>query len=120
VDMTDIKWGTKRMCVECEAPFYDMRRTPIACPKCGVVHKPVVLLKADGRPPRKNRARPPAPLQAQVTPGPAEAEADDLLPASADAEDVDDVDEADDADKDSEPVEENEGDAVLEPSEPGR
>lgn len=112
--MADIRWGTKRRCAECEAPFYDMQRTPISCPKCGAVHRPVALLKADGRPPRKNRARPPAPLQVQAAPNPSETEADDPLPA---AEDAESGEEADEADKDSEPVEENEDDAALEPSE---
>lgn len=113
--MADIRWGTKRRCAECQAAFYDMQRTPIACPKCGAVHTPVVLLKADGRPPRKNRARPPAPLQAVSDP--TEAVADEPLSA---AEDDESGDEADQADTDSEPVEEDEDDVTLEPSEPGR
>jgi uncharacterized protein (TIGR02300 family) len=113
--MADIRWGTKRRCAECEAAFYDMQRTPIACPKCGAVHRPVVLLKADGRPPRKNRTRPPAPLQ--TVRDPAEAAADDPITATEDAETGD---EADEADKDSEPVEENEDEVALEPSELGR
>jgi len=115
--MADIEWGTKRRCAECEASFYDMQRTPIACPKCGAVHRPVALLKADGRTPRKNRLRPSAPLQAQAVRDPAEAEADDALPATEEAESGD---EADEADKVPEPAEENEGDPALEPSELGR
>ncbi|WP_114376910.1 TIGR02300 family protein [Elioraea thermophila] len=27
--------GTKRICVACGAKFYDLRRTPVTCPKCG-------------------------------------------------------------------------------------
>jgi len=27
--------GTKRICVACGAKFYDLRRTPVVCPKCG-------------------------------------------------------------------------------------
>lgn len=31
--------GEKRRCGACSAPFYDMLRTPIQCPKCGVLFK---------------------------------------------------------------------------------
>ena len=27
--------GTKRVCVSCSAPFYDLTKTPAVCPKCG-------------------------------------------------------------------------------------
>ena len=27
--------GTKRMCLTCERPFYDLGRSPIVCPGCG-------------------------------------------------------------------------------------
>lgn len=33
--MSMIDRGVKRRCASCEAPFYDMGRTPIVCPKCG-------------------------------------------------------------------------------------
>jgi uncharacterized protein (TIGR02300 family) len=102
--MADIRWGAKRRCAECEAAFYDMQRTPITCPKCGAAYKPQVLLKPDGRPPRKNRVRPSAPSQAQAVRDPAEAEAEDALPVIEDAESGD---EADEADKESESAEEN-------------
>lgn len=35
--MTNLEWGTKRACHSCSARFYDMRRSPITCPKCGEV-----------------------------------------------------------------------------------
>jgi hypothetical protein len=35
--MVKLEWGHKRTCLGCSARFYDMRRTPIACPKCGTV-----------------------------------------------------------------------------------
>jgi len=31
------EWGTKHTCGQCGAPFYDMRRRPVECPKCGAV-----------------------------------------------------------------------------------
>jgi hypothetical protein len=30
-----LEWGTKRACQSCMARFYDMRHSPIVCPKCG-------------------------------------------------------------------------------------
>ena len=33
--MTKPELGTKRLCTECGARFYDLNTTPIACPKCG-------------------------------------------------------------------------------------
>ena len=32
--------GMKRRCSACGTPFYDLRRTPIVCPKCGATHVP--------------------------------------------------------------------------------
>jgi uncharacterized protein (TIGR02300 family) len=78
--MTNPKWGNKHTCAECGAAFYDMQRSPITCPKCGVKHQPVVLLKSDGRQPRKNRVRPPPPAAepaAEAAEEPAEAHEDE-------------------------------------------
>lgn len=33
--MTKLEWGTKRACQSCSSRFYDLRRSPIVCPKCG-------------------------------------------------------------------------------------
>jgi hypothetical protein len=32
-----LEWGSKRTCGGCSARFYDLRKSPIACPKCGTV-----------------------------------------------------------------------------------
>jgi uncharacterized protein (TIGR02300 family) len=40
------EWGTKRICQSCGAPFYDLRRDPIVCPKCGAVFDPEAILKS--------------------------------------------------------------------------
>ena len=29
--------GTKRVCLECSAKYYDLNRDPITCPKCGTI-----------------------------------------------------------------------------------
>lgn len=33
--MVKLEWGTKRTCQSCTSRFYDLRRSPIICPKCG-------------------------------------------------------------------------------------
>jgi uncharacterized protein (TIGR02300 family) len=33
--MTKPDLGTKRLCTECGARYYDLSATPIICPKCG-------------------------------------------------------------------------------------
>jgi len=29
------EWGEKHLCQECGAKFYDLRRDPVVCPRCG-------------------------------------------------------------------------------------
>lgn len=33
--MTKPELGTKRLCAECGARYYDLNTTPVTCPKCG-------------------------------------------------------------------------------------
>lgn len=49
--MVKPEWGTKRTCHSCSAKFYDMRRDPVSCPKCGTVLDLETLVK-----PRRTRA----------------------------------------------------------------
>ncbi|MBI3515684.1 MAG: TIGR02300 family protein [Proteobacteria bacterium] len=51
--MVKMEWGVKRICHNCGAPFYDLRRNPITCPKCGTEYDPEAILKS-------RRARAPA------------------------------------------------------------
>lgn len=44
--MAKPEWGTKRICQSCNAPFYDLKRDPIVCPKCGAVFDPEAILKS--------------------------------------------------------------------------
>lgn len=37
--MVKLEWGTKRTCQSCTARFYDLRRSPIVCPKCGEAYE---------------------------------------------------------------------------------
>ncbi|MBI3514880.1 MAG: FYDLN acid domain-containing protein, partial [Proteobacteria bacterium] len=34
--------GLRRRCAKCGSPFYDLRRAPIVCPKCGTELQPPV------------------------------------------------------------------------------
>ena len=50
--------GTKRLCANCGAKFYDLNKDPIHCPKCGAVYEVVVATR---------------PARLGVAPGPARA-----------------------------------------------
>ncbi|MGE5539196.1 MAG: TIGR02300 family protein [Gemmatimonas sp.] len=47
--MAKAEWGTKRICGECGARYYDMRKDPPTCPKCGTVFE-AVSVKAKRKP----------------------------------------------------------------------
>ena len=38
--MAKSEWGMKRTCRDCGAPFYDLKKKNIVCPKCGTVFDP--------------------------------------------------------------------------------
>ncbi len=38
--MAKSEWGMKRTCLDCGAPFYDLKKKNIVCPKCGTVFDP--------------------------------------------------------------------------------
>ena len=44
--MAKLEWGVKRLCQSCATKFYDLGRSPIACPKCGARFDPEALLKS--------------------------------------------------------------------------
>jgi uncharacterized protein (TIGR02300 family) len=79
--------GTKRLCANCGAKFYDLNKDPIHCPKCGTVHV-VAPVVTRGRPepvaPVVPRA--PAPVEEVVVPEPAEVETVSLEEADAEAQ----------------------------------
>lgn len=49
--MAKAEWGTKRICHNCGAAFYDLRKEPPVCPKCGTEYDPEAILKS-----RRSRA----------------------------------------------------------------
>jgi uncharacterized protein (TIGR02300 family) len=88
------EWGTKRICQSCSAPFYDLRRDPILCPKCGAVFDPEAILKSRKvkgveetvEPPKKKAAEPEEAVDDEEE---SLGEEDDVL---EDASDLDDDD----------------------------
>ena len=71
-------WGLKRTCQSCGQRFYDLSRSPIRCPKCGVTFDPEATLKTRRT---KTIAQP-----ERAAPVPVEAE--ELEPVAADAEEA--------------------------------
>jgi uncharacterized protein (TIGR02300 family) len=74
--------GTKRLCGNCGAKFYDLNKSPINCPKCGTVFEAVV---ARARPEPVRAVAPVVPEPAEV-PEPQEAEFVSLEEADAEAQ----------------------------------
>ena len=73
--------GTKRLCSNCAAKFYDLGKDPIVCPKC---HTVLQLVTARGRP-EPPRAQPAA-EEETAAPETQEAEFVSLEEADAEAE----------------------------------
>ncbi len=114
--------GTKRWCQDeaCGLPFYDLNRTNISCPNCGVVYKvvaPVAPQLGDQRYPRRG---PRPPLQtierAEIEPK-AESEevadADDEIELEKD-DSIEPLLEADDDDPVEMPIHPNSPEAIKE------
>ncbi len=76
-------WGRKRACTSCGALFYDMKKNPAICPKCGTEDDLKPLLK-----PRRTPAAKPPPAK--------------LPAANDDAEDTDVPDDIEDLEVDDE------------------
>ncbi len=73
--------GTKRLCGNCGAKFYDLSKTPIVCPKCETVFVvPVVTSRSR---PEPAVVRPPVPVPEVVVPETPDAEFVSLEEADA-------------------------------------
>jgi uncharacterized protein (TIGR02300 family) len=44
--MAKAELGEKRRCLSCSAPFFDLNRTPIVCPKCAAVFQVVEIARS--------------------------------------------------------------------------
>jgi uncharacterized protein (TIGR02300 family) len=75
--------GTKRLCANCGAKFYDLSKDPIHCPKCGTVYE-IAPVVTRGRPEAAAAVRP-APVEEVVVPEPQEVETVSLEEADAEA-----------------------------------
>ncbi|MBU2580967.1 MAG: TIGR02300 family protein [Alphaproteobacteria bacterium] len=85
--------GTKRRCLSCELPFYDLARDPIICPNCAETFQPPVVLE-----PRISEPRPvPNTRRPAWTPKKSApvAEADEEIAAKPDDDQIDNVEEID-------------------------
>lgn len=106
-EVTKPEWGTKRTCQSCGAHFYDLRKDPIVCPKCGATYDPEAILKSRRRAPEKVA---PAPkpvkepelpdVEADIETEPAE-ETDDVIEDTSElGEDDEDIPETIETDED--------------------
>jgi uncharacterized protein (TIGR02300 family) len=95
--------GTKRLCANCGAKFYDLNKTPITCPKC---HTVMELAAAPTRP-RPEPARAAVPVKEEALPETQDAEFVSLEDADAEAQGKKTGDDAigdDDIEIDDEPM----------------
>jgi len=79
--------GTKRLCGNCSAKFYDLNKSPIVCPKCSTVLE--LAAASRSRPEAVTPARAAAPVPAEeetVVPETQEAEFVSLEDADAEAQ----------------------------------
>ena len=84
--MVKPEWGVKRICHSCGAPFYDLRRDPITCPKCGSEYDPEAILKS-------RRSRAPVVEEKAAAPVILDEEAGTEAPEAEEAEDVEEEEE---------------------------
>jgi uncharacterized protein (TIGR02300 family) len=78
--------GTKRLCANCSAKFYDLNKDPILCPKCGTVYEVAVVTRPT-RPEPAAAPRPPVvPVEEAPAPEPQEVETVSLEEADAEAQ----------------------------------
>ena len=77
--------GTKRLCMNCGAKFYDLSKDPIVCPKCHTVLE-LAAVSARARPEAAARAVAPAAAEEVVVPETSDAEFVSLEEADAEAQ----------------------------------
>ncbi len=78
--MAKAEWGAKRICPACSTRYYDMKKNPPVCPKCGTVFDPETLVRARrGRTADKKAAAPRPEEMIEEIPVTAEDETDDTV-----------------------------------------
>jgi len=78
--------GTKRLCGNCGAKFYDLSKDPIVCPKCHTVLELAAVSSRSRPDSAAARAAAPVPEEETVVPETAEAEFVSLEDADAEAQ----------------------------------
>ena len=108
--MAKPEWGTKRICLNCGARFYDMNRDPIVCPACSTVLDPIAQSR-----PRRARAAPKLAAVAVVDAEQAAiAEPDEEVEVEEDEEEVVAVAAAEDEEERDEDEAEEDGESAIE------
>lgn len=106
--MTKPQWGTKHVCDNCGARFYDLNRSPATCPMCDTVR----TTGRSSKPKRKagtplviEETETEASVDGEEVPvdGLDDGEKDEADKVEADKNDADEEDEADDRGDDAEP-----------------
>lgn len=104
--MVKPEWGVKRTCHSCGAKFYDLKRDPIVCPKCGTTFDFETALKS--RKVRTVAEAKPVAAKAKAKVRPVKDEDTDAL------EDIEDIEDVEDVDDDDVLAEEEDADDTLE------
>lgn len=96
--MAKPEWGIKRICPNCGARYYDLRKDPPTCPACGTVFDPEALL-------RSRRSRP-APVE-EVKKVPVRTDDEEAAPAEAEDEEETAEEEVEDTEETADEIEED-------------
>lgn len=78
--------GTKRICLDCNAKYYDLNRDPITCPKCGTIFEVAKLAAPEVADLEEEST------EVEVEEGAAEANAEVISLEDADAEQASSID----------------------------
>ena len=102
--MTKPELGTKRLCANCSARYYDLNKTPITCPKCGAPFEVVATTT-------RSRFRQQAVVsQPEVEPEEAPSETELISREEVENEDV----ETDETNETDETAKDDSGDPLIE------
>ncbi len=89
--MAKAELGVKRRCLNCNAPFFDLNRVPIVCPKCDAGFQVVEIAHS---PPRRVPIRPAYPVIADlVLPVGEEAGEESTIPPIEEDDEMEEVEE---------------------------
>ncbi len=84
--MAKPEWGTKRRCDACGAPFYDLNKRPVVCPKCSTEIKVDNPQKA--APVAEAAPAPVAETKAEPVAGAEDILADDVIDPAVESDDL--------------------------------